>query len=242
MEKWVQSFERSVEDWHWWYSVRREILNAKLSELGLDPATARLLDVGCGTGASSLVLSRFGHAVGMDRDPQFLELSAARPYAERVVGEAEHLPFPDESFDAVAALDVLEHLEDDVAGAREIRRVLKPGGSAILFVPALAILWGRNDVTAHHKRRYTKEALRRTLTDAGLRPGPVGYFNMVLFLPTLAARLAERVFPTTVGDFEYRTEPSLTNTILEQVFRLELPVLRRKPLPIGTSAFCVAAR
>lgn len=242
MEKWFHSFERSVEDWHWWYRVRREILQAQLQQLALDPANARLLDIGCGTGGSAFVLSRFGHAVGLDRDPQFLELSEGRPYAERVVGVAEELPFPNESFDAVAALDVLEHLDDDVAGAREIHRVLKPGGTAVVFVPALSILWGQNDVNSHHRRRYTKQMLFRTLVEAGLQPGPVGYFNLVLFLPTLAARLAERVMPRTIGEFEYRNKPTLTNTILEQIFRLELPVLKRGPLPLGTSVYCAARK
>lgn len=242
MEKWFHSYERSVEDWHWWYRVRREILDFHIARLGLDPATARLLDVGCGTGGSAFVLSRYGHAVGMDRDPQFLDLSKDRPYAERVVGEAEKLPFPDASFDVVAALDVLEHLDDDIAGAREVVRVLKPGGTAVVFVPALSILWGQNDVNSHHKRRYTRRTLRKTLVAAGLEPGPVGYFNLVLFLPTLAARLAERVIPRTVSNFEYNDKPTLTNTVLEQIFKLEVPVLKRTPLPLGTSVYCAAKK
>src|SRR4030095_16476004 len=51
-------FERAVEDWHWWYQVRREILDLHLSRLRLDPARALLLDIGCGTGGSSLVMAR----------------------------------------------------------------------------------------------------------------------------------------------------------------------------------------
>jgi SAM-dependent methyltransferase len=242
MDERFHAFERTVEDWHWWYRGRRAILDSVMAPLGLDPARALLLDIGCGTGGSAQVLSRYGRVVALDRKQQSFALSMERPYAHRVVGTAESLPFGDASFDAVAALDILEHLDDDVGGAREIRRVLKPGGAAVVFVPALSILWGQNDDFSHHRRRYTGARLRRVLESGGLRVGPVGYFNLLLFLPTLLARLAERVVPRAVGRFEYRERPSLVNELLAGTFRLELPLLRRRPLPIGTSAFCVARR
>jgi len=242
MDERFHAFERTVEDWHWWYRGRRAILDATMAGLGLDPARARVLDVGCGTGGSAPVLARWGRVVALDRRQQSFALAMDRPYAHRVVGEADRLPFADGAFDAVVALDILEHLDDDAAGAREIRRVLKPGGAAVVFVPALSILWGQNDDFSHHKRRYTAAGLRRTLAAGGLRPGPAGYFNLLLFLPTLLARLAERVAPRAVGDFEYRREPSWINEVLARTFALELPVLRRRPLPLGTSAWCVARR
>jgi SAM-dependent methyltransferase len=242
MDEAFHPFERAVEDWHWWYRVRREILDQMLAGLALDPARSLLLDIGCGTGGSSLVMSRHGRVVALDRTMNSFRISMDRPYAHRVVGEADRLPFRDASFDAVAALDILEHLDDDVAGAHEVRRVLKPGGTAVVFVPALDILWGQNDEFSHHRRRYTRAQLTETLVRAGFAVGKSGYFNMLLFLPTLLARLAERVAPKAVGDFEYRDKPSRVNALLERTFRLEVPVLRRAGLPVGTSVFCLARR
>lgn len=235
-------FQSKVEDWHWWYRTRRDILDSILEALPLDRERSLLLDIGCGTGGGSLVLSRYGRAVGLDASLNSFTMAPERPYTHRVVGSAEVLPFADEVFDVVCALDVIEHVDDDVAACREIRRVLRPGGTAIVFVPAFQVLWGWNDTQAGHRRRYTKETLRRTIEAAGLSVGPIGYFNMLLFLPLLAARLAERVVPDRMHAIEYQERPTLLNEVLAKTFRLELPVLRRTPLPVGTSAFCLARK
>ena len=233
-------FQSKVEDWHWWYRTRRDILDAILARMPLDRDKALLLDIGCGTGGASLVLSKYGRAVALDAAQGSFALSMDRPYAHRVVGSAEVLPFADGRFDVACALDVIEHVDDDVGAVSEIRRVLKPGGTAIIFVPAFQILWGWNDTSAFHRRRYTKETLQRTVEAAGLEVGPIGYFNMLLFLPLLAARLAERVMPGAVHKVEFQDAPSPLNEALARVFKLELPLLRRSPLPVGTSAFCLA--
>jgi SAM-dependent methyltransferase len=240
MDERFHPFQKKVEDWHWWYRTRRDILDALLDRVPLDREQALLLDVGCGTGGGSLVLSRHGRAVGLDLAQSSFAAAPERPYTHRVVGSAEVIPFRDQTFDVVAALDVLEHLDDDVAGAQEIHRVLKPGGVAVIFVPAFQILWGYNDEFSHHRRRYTTATLRRTLETAGFRVENLGYFNMVLFLPLLAARLAERVAPERMKKIEYQESPTLMNEVLARLFKLELPLLRRRPLPVGTSAFCLA--
>ena len=82
-------------------------------------------------------------------------------------GRAGHLPFADDTVDVVAALDVLEHLHDELAAIEECRRVLRPGGHFILYVPAYQLLWGHEDVISHHLRRYRRGQIRRLLTAAG---------------------------------------------------------------------------
>ena len=243
MDERFHGWEVSVEDWHWWYQVRRDILDDLLGALALGP-DARLVDVGCGTGGASLVLSRYGHAVAVDRSADALRLgtSAGRPYRHRVVAAVDQpLPFADGSFDVVCALDILEHLDDDRAAARELRRICKPGGVVIVFVPAFALLWGYNDEFSHHRRRYTSAELDAVLADAGLHVERSGYFNAVLFAPTLAARVAQRLLPGLTKGMEHAPGPSRANGLLRRVFRLELPMLRRGlRLPFGTSAFSVA--
>jgi SAM-dependent methyltransferase len=242
MDATFHAFEKEVEDWHWWYRVRRDILDQQLQRLGLD-ARARILDVGCGTGGAALTLARHGRAVALDRSPDSFRLAMDRPYTHRVVASAsEPLPFADGSFDVVCALDILEHLDDDATAARELHRVCKPGGHVIAYVPAYSILWGYNDEYSHHKRRYVKSQLADILESAGFDIRESGYFNAVLFLPTLAARLVQRAAPRLTDGMEHATRPSPLNGVLTALFRLELPILRRLPLPFGTSAFCIGEK
>lgn len=240
MDATFHAFEKQVEDWHWWYRVRRDILDQQLARLALDPARARILDVGCGTGGAALTLARHGRAVALDRSPASFRLAMDCPYTHRVVASAAApLPFSDGSFDVVCALDILEHLDDDAAAARELARVCKPGGTVIAFVPAFSFLWGYNDDYSHHKRRYVKSELAALLAGASLGVREAGYFNAVLFAPTLAARLVQRAAPRLTRGMEHGTRPSRFNGLLTALFRAELPLLRRGPLPFGTSAYCI---
>jgi SAM-dependent methyltransferase len=243
MDASFHAFEKEVEDWHWWYRVRRDILDQQLARLSLDPTRARILDLGCGTGGASLTLARHGRAVALDRSPESFRISMDRPYTHRVVASASApLPFADGTFDVVCALDILEHLDDDVAAARELHRVCKPGGTIIAYVPAFQLLWGYNDEYSHHKRRYIKSQLAGVLTRAGFDVNESGYFNAVLFLPTLAARLVQRAAPRLTDGMEHSTRPSPLNGVLTSLFRAELPFLRRRPLPFGTSAYSIGLR
>jgi SAM-dependent methyltransferase len=247
MDPRFHGFQSSVEDWHWWYAVRRDILDQKLAPLPIAPSAGRdrprILDLGCGTGGASLILHKYGDAVAFDRAADAYSLAPDRPYAHRVIGAADRsLPFSDGSFDAAIALDVLEHLDDDATAVAELGRVVRPGGFLIVFVPALQILWGYNDEFSQHRRRYHAGQLAGVVASGPFRVREQGYFNLALFLPTLAARLLQRMLPRATNGMEHDGKPGLLNDLLTIAFRAELPLLRRHPLPIGTSAYCVAER
>ena len=74
----------------------------------------------------------------------------------------------DETFDVVAAFDVVEHCEDDALAVAELTRVLRPGGRLLLSVPAYQWAWSDHDVRAGHYRRYTRPRLVRRVERAGL--------------------------------------------------------------------------
>src|SRR5688500_17949105 len=139
MQQHTYAIMRETEDTHWWFAGRRRLIACALDRaLGLLPPAAgprRLLDVGCGTGANLELLARYGEASGVDVSAEALAFCRARGLTRVHLGAAERLPVPDASVDVVTALDVVEHLDDDRAGLREMRRVLRPGGCALIFVP-----------------------------------------------------------------------------------------------------------
>src|SRR5439155_15713340 len=147
----------------------------------------------CGTGANLHLLSQFGVAEGVDVSAEALEFCHARGLANVKLGEAESLPYEDASFDLITGLDVVEHLDDDVACLREMRRVLRPGGRALLFVPAFMFLWGVQDDLSHHRRRYTAPELKQRLHEAGFTVERATYANITFFIPTLVGRLFMRL-------------------------------------------------
>ncbi len=234
-------WQRDVEEWHFWFRTRRRILAGELARLSLPPG-ARLLDVGCGAGPNAEVLGRFGRVTALDRSAIALGRSLGRPYAGRIRALGEALPLRSGAFDAVVALDVLEHLDDDVAGARELGRVLSPRGALVLFVPALRALWGYNDDLSEHRRRYTAGSLRRAVEAAGLRVERLSYFNVAIALPLMVVRQATRAFGVKAR-YEHALEPGAMDRVLGAVFAAELPWLARGGrFPVGVSLLCIARR
>src|ERR1044072_3458265 len=139
MEQHTYGIMHEVEGSHWGFVGRRAILEGFLKDIKesiRDPRSPfRILDVGCGTGANLEMLSQFGEAEGVDVSDDALEFCRQKGLKVQK-GLAEKMPFADRSFDIVTALDVVEHLDDDIAGLKEMNRVMTDEGRALIFVPA----------------------------------------------------------------------------------------------------------
>src|ERR1041384_6864579 len=183
-----------VEDSHWWYVGRRRIIRSLVDKIRatLNNPNPRILDVGCGTGANLKMLADYGRAEGVDISPQAVEFCRERGLDSVKLGAAEQLPYENDSFELVTALDVIEHLDDDVAGLREIRRVLRRDGRVLLFVPAFMFLWEVLDDVSNHRRRYTLPGLLKAVEAAGFSVEWSSYANISFFLPVLAVRSVMR--------------------------------------------------
>lgn len=156
-------------------------------------------------------------------------------------GEAEALPFEDSSFDLVTGLDVVEHLDDDLAGLKEMRRVLRPGGHALVFVPAFMFLWGVQDDISHHRRRYTLDQLKRVMLQSGFRVERASYVNISFFAPILLGRLLMRALRIR-PESENNITIGFLNGLLGKLFGSESLALRYLNFPFGVSIICVARR
>jgi SAM-dependent methyltransferase len=234
-----------LEDRHWWFVGRRRIflslLEANLPSSSDGPR--RILDIGCGTGTMLGYLDRYGQAEGIDADPDAIHYCRRRGVDRVQLVEPGPLPFESSSFDLVTILDVLEHAEDDAGMLAETRRILRPGGLALISVPAYMWLWGAQDQVSHHQRRYTAPRLRGELIDAGFEVRRLSYFNTLLFLPIAAIRLARRLVPQSAeprSDFEMTTRPR-SNRLLARTFGIEEALLLRRNLPFGVSILAIAS-
>ena len=163
------------EDHYWWFVSRRELVMDLISRYLAIPDPV-IVDIGCGTGTTA------GAGPSRSRSRRrFLAAGAesvcqqgpARAGARR----AEAIPLPSESVDAIVATDILEHLDDDLAALQEFRRILKPGGRAVITVPAYQFLWSEHDVAlVHHRRircrgsRGAGQPRRFSTGAAGIRP------------------------------------------------------------------------
>jgi SAM-dependent methyltransferase len=104
-----RDYERQThraEDVHWWYRGRRTVLEGAIASLGL-PASARVLDAGCGSGRNMLELARLGTVTGVELSDTSVELARERGVGEVIAGSVLEMPFPDDSFDLAVSLDVI---------------------------------------------------------------------------------------------------------------------------------------
>ena len=224
---------------HWWYRARRDILADYLTRFGKLPARARILEIGCGTGHNLPMLAGFGAVDAIEIDPAARAIAAER--LGRPVGAAPlpELPgVPRAAYDLVAVLDVVEHIEDDVAALSAMATCLAPGGKILIAVPAHQWMWSAHDVVNHHHRRYSKATLKAAIMDAGLKPERLGYFNSLLFPLAIGARLLGRM--TGREDSDDSPPPPAVNSMFETVFRLERHLVGRVPMGAGLSLIALA--
>jgi SAM-dependent methyltransferase len=234
-----------VEDDHWWFVGRRAVVFAQIEDaLGAQaspPAGFQSLDIGCGTGATMDHLRKYGEVQGIDLAMIPLGFSRRRGHQRTMCASATELPFADNSFDLVTALDVIEHLDDDVKGLGEIRRVLKPGAPAVIYVPAFQALWGPNDDQSGHKRRYRLPQLQAAAERAGLKVERISYSNFAMFLPIWLGRKLLNLLGRTEAS-ENRINHPLINKLLAWLFSSEANWLRKHRLPFGVSVVCVVRK
>jgi SAM-dependent methyltransferase len=240
MEEYLYPHFYQVENTHWWFVARREILLHYCATRGLLSHDTRLLDVGCGTGANLEAFAAQCTAAGLDASPHAIEFCRKRGLERLFLGTLDSFP-DDQRFDLITLLDVAEHADDDARLLRAALQRLDAGGKLLLTVPAFPSLWGPHDVQTHHKRRYTKNGLGRLMNDSGFSIRHLTFFNTFLFPVAVARRFTSNLRGSQRADDLDLPSP-VVNRILMHLFLLEKPLVPRMSLPFGLSLLCLAEK
>jgi SAM-dependent methyltransferase len=238
MDRAIYDRMAEIDAGHWWFVARRRIVSALITQhVPLKPE-ARILEVGAGTGSNLAMLQRFGEVDAIEPD------EGARALASRRGGIAvkggllpDQVEIADGRYDLIVLLDVLEHIEHDVASLKVLRRKLAPGGRMLLTVPAAPWMWSAHDVAHHHKRRYTAATLRAAFREGGLRVRHMSHFNSLLYPLIATVRLLGRLTGREGGDDAMPSPP--VNSLLERTFASERHLVTRGALPFGVSLLAV---
>lgn len=236
-----------AEKSHFWFRGFRAFVAPLVEQAVHGVPSPRFLDCGCGTGVNIDLLRAYGQVYGFDLTRNGLELARDMGRGPVVRASIGDVPFQGETFDVVTCFDVFQSLPNPVelTAVRELWRLLKPGGHAIVNVSALEILRGRHSALSAEVRRYTPTRLRRLLEQGGFHVERVTFVHAALFPLILAVRLAQRwaggdhVAP---GEFDITVPPAPINATLTALVYLEAAALRVTNMPIGSSVLCLARK
>ena len=239
MERLAYREMAELDQKHWWYRARRRVLSDLIRREVAPPPGARILEIGCGTGHNFEVLKQFGSVDAIELDDESRAIAEERLGRSIMTSPLPELAGVRGDYDVIAALDVIEHIDDDAAALAAIATKLKRGGKFVMAVPAHRWMWSAHDVVNHHKRRYSKAGLKRLIDGSPLKLDKIGYFNSLLFPLAVAERLASKV--RGKDDAEVSLPSAALNKTLEAAFAAERHLVGRVPLPPGLSLFAVAS-
>lgn len=235
----------AVEDRMWYFRALHAHAERALAARLLAHPRAELLDAGCGTGGLIRRL-KTSHPEwrwsGVDVSPIACRFTRERvgPDVEIIEGSVTALPMADASRDGITSLDVIYHVDDDVAALREFYRVLRPGGVLVLNVPAHPWLWSYHDVATHARRRYSRHELLEKLRGTGFVVEGATHWN-TLFFPLVVMR--RKFLPPPADRSDVRLYPGPVEAVFNLGMAAEVLWLNAlKRLPFGSSLFAVASK
>jgi SAM-dependent methyltransferase len=233
---------------HFWFRGFRWFLTPLVARAAEGREKPRILDCGCGTGSNLAMLGQFGEVYGFDLTWRGLQFAHDRGTRRIAQASLAAIPFRSGSFDVVTSFDVFQCLPDAIEGEaiREMARVLKPGGHAVLNVAALEVLRGQHSVLSEEVRRYDHARVSRLLESAGLEVKRQSFAFACLFPVMLPVRVLGRWMGTEgepdAGEWEISVPPAPINLALSLAVGAEALALRVMNMPFGSSILCLAQK
>jgi len=229
------------ENIHWWFVARRLILRKVINQYFSENTKGKVLEVGCGSGGNLQMLKAYGDISAMELDDDARKMANSRSVCNVKKGKLPYdIPF-DDDFDLICMLDVLEHIDDDLAALQAVRKKLNQKGTLVITVPAYKFLWSAHDVANHHKRRYLRKQLINIVSESGLNVKYITYFNTFLFPVIAATRTINNVLGKKTGS-DVDMPSNLVNNLLKTIFSSEQAILPSVSFPFGVSILLVAEK
>jgi SAM-dependent methyltransferase len=228
------------EETHWWFVSRRLILEKILTHfLPYTTEWRDILEIGCGSGGNLQMLQAHGNVSAVELDePSRRKANNREICLVQKGGLPDDIPF-DTQFDVICALDVLEHIDNDLLALQSINNHLKENGTLLVTVPAYNFLWSQHDDANQHYRRYTKTQLITIASNSSLQIKYSTYFNTLLF-PILATyRIVEKLVSARNTMSISRLSVPL-EYLLQSIFSSERFLLPSIAFPFGLSVLLVA--
>lgn len=230
-----------LEESMWYFKALHRRMLLPLSDW--QNRKANVLDAGCGTGGFILAMQEFAERwqiTGLDFSPVACDLAKSKTQAEIIEGSITDLPFAGNLFDIITSADVIAHVDDAFIALKEFARVLRPGGIAVINVPAYQWMWSYHDEAVQTRHRFRRSELRRMVENAGLKPLIDSYANMLIF-PMIIAR--RKLFPPPSSSSDVQANSYFVDQFCGNLAQLEYIWLQKGiSLPTGCSVFLAAQK
>lgn len=231
-----------IQKKHWWFVTKKKIVLDAIDRCLSKNGNIKVLDIGCGSGLMLNALEDIGQTFGMDMSDDAINFCK-----EVFSGKVEkgflpdQIPYEENYFGLITALDVIEHVDRDIDSLKAIRSRLVLGGKAVITVPAYMFLWSSFDEMNEHKRRYTLPELNTKLIQAGFTVETISYFNTLLFPVVFVVRILNNALKRD-GASDVDMPNWLMNFVLEKIFGIEKYLLKFVNLPFGVSILAVVRK
>jgi SAM-dependent methyltransferase len=231
------------ENDYWWHQGKVHLVTTLVESMFPGRKDLKILEIGCGTGGVTKSLTEYGDVTGIDTSADALEYCRKLGLTNILQADINEMDLSEYQgkFDLVLALDVLEHIQDDLETMRRVRRLLNKGGLFLINVPAYKFLWSEHDEALHHKRRYHSLELTTKLKDSGFKIVKRTYFVAAVFPVMVIYRMLGNFFRRSAyPKTSYVILPKFLNNLMVKVLSVEAAIARRAALPVGATLTVVA--
>lgn len=233
-----------IQKKHWWFVSKKKIVSIFIEKILIDKnkQELKILDIGCGSGLMLEKLTEYGSVYGMDTSEEAISFSKEIYSGDIRKGSLPNdVPYQNNFFDLIVALDVIEHIDEDLMALRVLEAKLTRSGKAIITVPAYMFLWSKFDDLNEHKRRYTVSELKDKLESAGFNIKKISYYNSFLLPAVCIVRLFNK-FLKRNAESEMDMPSEYVNYLLRQIFSSEGIFLKKVNFPFGVSILAIVEK